>query len=600
PIPRPTLTSLPLELVLRIIELTHPASHLDLACTCKKLAQSSSDILRRHREAHDNSMVSDLLPASIPGLVRALARGSGDSVLAWHVRSLEIWGTCSTWDDWKPFTLEPPGTEEESPSRFGRAASPLEWTIDEEELEVYGRILRYQLHLSEHHVTTARQELEEGDDGILKVLAIALCPHLESVKYVWTNNRDLPHAWLTSVVEESLSKGAWAPGLQSLRKVAVGVNSGTWLDRATADDVYNDEYLLATLVKLPQIDSIYYHGCHNSNRALRLDHLSPEEAARGLTPGSSSLEHLFLHEVNWMDDHFRAALIAAPRALKSFCLRGNTLDAFHEVDLNVMDVQKRHSGCLESLMMYDVWGLNGYRAKLYVVADLPLSDFGSLRHVYVDVDDLLPDVYLNDTEFWEAWNGTAEQRDERMQWAMDSLPASMEVLCIGDCDRPASAMVAEECLVKLLKSGEFEHLRAIYIEDDVRNPRRLQPVEPAGNLYFQRLVEVAERHGVDVVSRAGGREIRNEIDFPEGVEYYHLASGPHARDRDEGEWEFSPFTGRWEPKGCGRCGDCEDCFQVYTREAWQTRYVSTGEMWMVGDSTGEESTDDESEGDESE
>lgn len=388
--------------------------------------------------------------------------------------------------------------------------------------------------------------------------------------------------------------------MQSLRKVAVGVNSGTWLDQATADDVYHGEDLLAALVKLPQIDSIYYHGYHNSMRTMDFDDLSAEEAARGLTPGSSSLEHLLLHEVDWMGDNFREALIAAPRALKSFCLRGNTDDLYHEVDLNIMNVQARHSGCLESLMLYDTWGLSGNHAKLYVAADLPLSDFGRLRHVYVDMDDLLPDVYLNDTDFWEAWNGTPEQRDERVRWAIQSLPPSMEVLCIGDSGRPASAMAAEECLVKLLKSGEFEHLRAIYIEDDVRNHRRLQPVEPAGDLYFQRLVEVAERYGVDVVARAGSREIRNEMDFPQGVEHYHLSSGPHPRDREEGEWEFSPFTGPWEPKGCGRCGDCEDCFQVYTREAWQTRYVSTGEMWMVGDSTEEESTDDESAGDESE
>lgn len=622
----PTLTSLPQELVLRIIELTHPASHLDLACTCKILAQSCSNILQRHREAHNKSTVSDLLPESIPNVVRALTRGGGDTVLAWHVRSLEVWGTRSSWDDWKPFRLGPPGPVEEDwpPSRFDPAASPLEWSIDEEELEVYGRILRDELHLPEDHLTKARQELEKGDDGILKVLAIALCPHLESVKYVWARNlllplvaidqtlilsnnrnRDSSHAWLTLVIEESLAKSTWAPGLVSLRKVAIGVKSGTWLDRTVVAEVIHGEELLTALVKLPWINSVYYQGFRDHRRGGNEPPRSPEEAAHGLTRGCSSLEHLFLHEIDWMNYDFRTALLGAPRVLKTFCLRGNT-DEFHEVDIIVGQVFTFHRATLENLMMYDAWGLNGYRERVYDVYDYPPSDCWGLRHVYVDMEDLVPGSYLTDQKFWEAWNGTAEQRDEQVQSAINCLPISTEVLCIGDCkarEGSPGAPVIEEILIQFLRSPECEQLKAIYIEDDLRNRCRgrwhpQDPPPPAGELNFQRLVEVAERYGVDIVSAAGSRERRNEVEFPESMESYHLASGPHARLRDEGEWDFDPFVGRWMPRGCGRCGDCEGCFEVFTREAWQTRFVSPGDQWMVGEEL--EDSEDGSENEESE
>ncbi|KAI5360299.1 hypothetical protein Slin15195_G121610 [Septoria linicola] len=67
-----TLTTLPAELVAHIAELTDPASHMDLICTCSYIAGALRGIIKRHRAAAAQSSYCDLLPNTIPDLLRKI------------------------------------------------------------------------------------------------------------------------------------------------------------------------------------------------------------------------------------------------------------------------------------------------------------------------------------------------------------------------------------------------------------------------------------------------------------------------------------------------------------------------------------------------
>src|SRR5690242_1419732 len=100
------ITNLSTELVYHIIDFLSPESHLDFACTCKRIAQCSSKVLERHQEAYSKYRVaSDISPATIPTLLRS-AFGRADPILVWHVRSLEIWYDRTSWQDWKPLSFD--------------------------------------------------------------------------------------------------------------------------------------------------------------------------------------------------------------------------------------------------------------------------------------------------------------------------------------------------------------------------------------------------------------------------------------------------------------------------------------------------------------
>ena len=96
-----SITDLSTELIYLIFEFVPPESHLDFACTCKRIADCSSNILRRHQDAYSKYRVaSDISPTTMPTLLRSIF-GRADPILAWHVRSIEIWDDRMKWSDWK-------------------------------------------------------------------------------------------------------------------------------------------------------------------------------------------------------------------------------------------------------------------------------------------------------------------------------------------------------------------------------------------------------------------------------------------------------------------------------------------------------------------
>lgn len=154
---------------------------------------------------------------------------------------------------------------------------------------------------------TARNELAKGDDGVLKALLIVLCPRLKSVYYARSSYVPIEDEegegnasllWLSRIVISHRDQDIrmWPPGLQSLRHLAVGVETGTPFE-SEVDYIYHPLFL-AKIMNLPNLESIYLYGL--GYREPYADH-DVEAMSYLLTPGCSSVRHIYLENLEELD-----------------------------------------------------------------------------------------------------------------------------------------------------------------------------------------------------------------------------------------------------------------------------------------------------------
>jgi hypothetical protein len=195
--------------------------------TCKQIFACSSDVLKRHRHAHIKySVSSDLNPVTVPTLLRSVF-GYGDPIPAYHVRSLEIWFDRTGFSDWKTYGFQTPIDEDTE-------TSPIAWDYTDGETDTYTALLQHGPS-GVLNLTTARTQLEDGCDGILKAVLLSICPRLRDVKFVMPRIYRLSTlSWLHILSDDAYnSRVPWSPGLKNLRTVAVGLWSETWMDIPT-------------------------------------------------------------------------------------------------------------------------------------------------------------------------------------------------------------------------------------------------------------------------------------------------------------------------------------------------------------------------------
>lgn len=610
------ITDLSTELIYHVIDFIPYESQVDFALTCRRLADCSSKVLKRHQEAFKKYRVaSDFLPTTIPTLLRSVF-GRADPIMAWHVRSIEVWYDRDSWLDWKPLSFDRPLHEDD----MDIDSTLWEWQDDElaEYLEDVEDQFMALLDAGDEEVfVEARQQFEDGLDGILKALLITYCPRLQDVKFVtYEHGKTSTLGWLRRIIQGSIQYGShWPPGLCSINNVAVGVESDTWLTARHTQ--HNDPPLDGTdrsmeafsvLLRLPLLHSIYY----NDLRRPSWDDQTDYESRTLIPKGSSNVKHIFLDDLGDIPYSFRCALFQAPRALDTFALRaGHSGDRLDDVDALVSGLSSSQQPSLHTLMFYGPNisdEMHGYRCSVY--RNEELNNAHNLKTVAIDIADVELDAFYSTSSFDNQDEGrdwTTEQwRRYFIRWFRESaFPGGIERIVFWGA--PSEYYLAkcqdkfldwlEDALIFCIESWrwsegwdeadeeEFDELscayesflnklKAIYLEDIERAYIQARRSTDAGSstekVFFRRLVKVAKEKGIDVYTLTHQPATRLEHVFPTAPDKYDLRSGPWWERRDErADWVFDVHEGRMVPPGCGKCGECEKCLSEYSKELWE-------------------------------
>ena len=558
------ITGLSTEIVLQIIDFIPPEHHLDFACSCKYITACSSGILQRHRRAYRKyRAASDLDPTTIPKLLKS-ALGLADPLLAWHVRSFEVWRDRTSWNEWKTYSFETP-IDHNPESEINSDKFCDHELIDH--LEKSG----IPLHDEAHENAIAQVQL--GYDGFLKMLLITSCPRIRNLKFI-TQMHDGGSClgWLKIIISyyisspsESFQKISWPSGLAALRDVAVGVPSETWMDDRSEEA---STHALVSLLRLPNIKSVYYKDLCNGE-AERDD---TYKYANDLPPRSSSVEHLFLDNCDELPWNFKDALEQAPRSLLSACWRSGD-HRFEDSDAFVSGFARYQGSSLESLMFYDYGRdphgtIHGYRCTAYQPDEF--DGCSGLKQLSISIQDV--ELCASGEQMHNKQEG--ENNDNVfIRFVAECFPESMECLVLWDetgsghaGDSPGETKLIERAVVKMIEDGHYENLKAIFLEEiEHRNPQR----EPRTALCFQDAITAGRERGVDIYTLTNRDHLAHKINFPEAPDKYDLETGPYWGKRTE-DSIFNPYIGRRVPQSCRKCGRCESCRAEYPEELWKS------------------------------
>ncbi|KAM0327147.1 hypothetical protein ACHAQA_006278 [Verticillium albo-atrum] len=548
-----TLTTLAPELIRRIIHFTEPTSHLDLACVCKALAHQCHYILQRHQNAHAKyAVTSDLHPATVPTLLRS-ALGFGDPFLAWHVRTFEVWGTRDSWKEWVPFTPE-------ADTLIPAHGEPQPWTFTREEADAMAAQLN--TLLGPGMARLAAEELEKGCDSAIKMLLLLLCPRLTNLKFVERPaipRQDTVLTWLDRALEVLTPSVPSTPGLNSVQSLAVNVYMGLPFDYYEAIPTICPLSLFARLLLLPSLTSIYVTGLWDPSEG-ELD------VSDILTAGSSSVEHIYLDSTQDVNSDAMECIAAAPRALVSLGIRGlpPAGEPWHDVDQLIRATAENQTTSLQSLMLYRVAGLHGYRNRIYFPDDingLYRAD-GVLRQIGAHWEDV--ELYSDEDNPEKTFVETI-----KTMW-----PDTVETIVLfGDDPTETAVRLLEEGLIQLIREETLPGLKAVYLdglEHDSSTPR-------AERVWFEKVVEVGREAGVDVHTVTNRHRMEHNVEFPIMMDKFDLETAPwYIRDRkSDDKWEADIYDGSWRPRGCQYCGKCANCFTMYTEDVWNEQVLKT-------------------------
>ncbi|PNP80644.1 hypothetical protein FNYG_06243 [Fusarium nygamai] len=352
------------ELILQVLEYCPPSTHLDMALTCLTLHHRRK-LLDLHREADAKyRLTSDLCPETVIDLLKDNTRAK---IERWHVRELEIWGSRKDWEDWRPWVPNLPGTcglADGSPTRHGLFLQDIQRYIRTAlELWTFPEFQRYSGW--EFDSEAVQRDLEAGHDGFLKLLLIATCPRLDSLRFV---KRGLdPHTtldWMAYVInKDSTYTGNWSQGFESLRNIAVGVETD---QRMNDESVHRDGGDFAALLYLPNLESLYFNDLHYDRDKENHPYFNMSDHY-GFPYGISRVKHLFIDGASGFSPKFYKAIAFVSRDLESLVLRvgteyGQDLD---DVDTFVSRLAVDNTTTLQKLIIYNPGGMHGYRCTNY-------------------------------------------------------------------------------------------------------------------------------------------------------------------------------------------------------------------------------------------
>ena len=290
------LLSLPTELLAHTCSYLSPEDSLSFALTSRACAIGAADILNGLQNTFlQYNNIDDSNPVELLETLRTILK---DDFRAACVRHLQIGDVKSSWQDW---VLDEDGQSQLPDEQNDVSVSELnleaqtsqtegtEWQnhYTHDELEDYRRLLRACIFrnftantLSNEHIIMLRH----GQDDVLKLLLIALCPRLDALTFhaFRPSKRDRPrlcsHPLFYSFLAHdqdirqvfdpktrwnartSPTENPWPPGFRSLRKVSV---SAPLPDGQSSEPFYARPANVAGLFLLPHIETLeLYHLRH--------------------------------------------------------------------------------------------------------------------------------------------------------------------------------------------------------------------------------------------------------------------------------------------------------------------------------------------------
>jgi hypothetical protein len=330
---------------------------------------------------------------------------------------------------------------------------------------------------------------------------------------------------LEKAESSSLTDHAMHPcGFISLRRVAIGVVSGTWMD----DEDYPCALgLIGRLLLLPNLDTLYFNGLrcdgedhfeetddtnsHSDSMISILDYDCPPV-------GSSSVKHMFFEGLNYeLDGDVSKIIFDAPRHLLTAAFRdsGPSSDDFHNSNRVVRDLATAQGSSLQSLMWYNFKEIRGDNSTLF--EEGCFKKFQALKQVSFNVQDLPP--------WWDECPGPFEGPDEHyVRYVADTFPTGLEYLVLwGDANVrdnsyegrvPNGLVFLESVIIEMIR--RTSNLKAIVLEE-VENATK----HGRGLTSFKKAVAAGRAKGIDVHTKCN-RPALHDVSWPEPVEKWDL------------------------------------------------------------------------------
>lgn len=377
------ISHLPPELLTRIAESTHPSDSLAFALANKAFYECIKKCLSYYRQkANELRLVHDREPLRLVELLRLILL---EPHLGYFVRTFEVWAVRTGPDDWTWASLgfnerEWPDDEPHEPDHDYSSLVKGQGVFGEEEIETLRSCLKKRLGFGEKSAEQWLRKLQHGDDQPLKLILMALCPHLETIIYV--NKRQMndsinPFKGLDKAIRnlyQEFGHGSQWPCLQHVQSIVTGISHpGMWTHGCCYHPAWSEN---ASLFLLPSVDSLIFDmtnsdniggtynwkwpaGCSNVKRLTFDANADGDAATFGLMSGVSGLRSI--KGFNWR--------ISKP----------NLVDALNKHQLHLLDELD-----LESFHV---------NTRMTAKEMLAIKDFTRLRTVRFSVTDFITGAF---------------------------------------------------------------------------------------------------------------------------------------------------------------------------------------------------------------
>lgn len=347
---------------------------------------------------------------------------------------------------------------------------------------------------------------------------------------------------------------SWAPGLRNLSQISIGIHSGGEYAQV---NYWNEADILADLLKLPNLETLYFRGLKQRDITEREtdDEIEDWPGRPYSFPDSCpQLRKLFLEGTpTWRQENDIDVSNRFTRSLFRTC---NGLEAvsslwmsFDRLDDIPAALGRSASATLRSFMPF------GNRSRTYEGSTYSLqtlSTLPNLRLVNFDIKAILrsmPDYSTQERDWKGDYHITATERP-----AVTTLdfPASLEVLVLlcYETLNNVEALFVDDTLAAMLESGAYQHLKAIYLEP-LRRFKRLDDGWPFPHRWkYPKTIAAGERSGIEIHTSWEYSHMRHPVDWPRAPDTRDLIGGPfgaHIREiSSKAQETFNPYRGYWE------------------------------------------------------